>query len=87
MNDDFDWTVQPKMNGSPLKILQIIPATGWHAHFRDNGGREVRRSLACWALTIDQEGGLAVIGMATFADDVCFCEDIEYYLHDPEGSH
>lgn len=70
------------------KILQIIPAAGWFAVYKNEGEPETLSPLACWALVEDEEGNTNVQGMD--ADDyVDFVEDIgnfSKYSHKPESA-
>ena len=51
--------------GRKVEILQIIPADGWYAEFRDGGGA-YKSPLACWTLYRDTDGE-TYIGGATAA--------------------
>lgn len=44
------------------KILQISPADGWYAVYRNDGESDIWAPLACWGLYEDEEG-TAVDGM------------------------
>lgn len=53
------------------KILQVIPAEGWFAVYKENDGSESSVRLACWALveeTDDEFTDNVVVGMETGYD-------------------
>ena len=64
-------------------IKQIIPAVGWSAIYRDGDPKAplICVPLICWALTVDDDGEDAVVGMDG-PDYALFCEEnanfIEY---------
>ncbi len=45
-------------------ILQILPATGWHAAFKQAGPANAAQEVICWALVQEDGGGQKLVGMA-----------------------
>ncbi len=68
---------------SAPKILQIIPADGWYAFFKEEEGSLDSAPLVCFALVENADGGNEVRPMfwnesqAEFADDYDNFEGIE----------
>ena len=43
-------------------VIQILPADGWYAKFKDSDG-EFIQALACWALIEKKDGDREVVGL------------------------
>jgi hypothetical protein len=66
------------MSEGPVKILQIMPADGWRAHYRSKGQPEVRERIVCFALVELLERGertQEVRPMTRSDAGVRFCQD------------
>ena len=55
-----------------MKIIQIMPATGWRAVYAGDDGQPFFTDIVCWALVQDGEE-TSVIGMNVSEDYVDFC--------------
>ena len=62
-----------------VKILQILPAAGWHAHFKGEGEPDFVAPLVCFALvevTDDRGSKTQQVRAMSWCDPyVEFCED------------
>ncbi len=58
------------------KILQIIPAEGWYAKFKDEP--PLYSKLVCFAL-IERDGGRCVVPM-NYSGYIDFCEKTEKFV-------
>lgn len=70
-------------NDQEPKAIQIIPAVGWYAVFKDASvdGGEVRTPLICWALMDDG----AIVGHADvggYVDEIESSSDFDRYAHE-----
>jgi hypothetical protein len=66
------------MSEGPVKILQIMPADGWNAHYRNEGKPEVAERIVCFALVELLERGertQEVRPMSRSGAGVHFCQD------------
>lgn len=88
MNGKIDSPVTPQV-GTNVKILQIIPATGWFARYIDPSAEDPDNltALVCWALVEDETGERRVVGMDSASDGVAVAEDLtnfSEYVHTSE---
>ncbi len=66
------------MSEGPVKILQIMPADGWKAHYRSDGQADVTELIVCFALVelLDRgERTQEVRPMSRSDAGVHFCQD------------
>jgi hypothetical protein len=66
------------MSEGPVKILQIMPADGWKAHYRTAGQTDVTERIVCFALVELLERGertQEVRPMSRSDAGVRFCQD------------
>lgn len=63
------------------KILQIIPADGWQAHFTADDGPEITDPLVCFALVGAEDGSPQVRPMYETDIGIDFCDETGNFSH------
>ena len=87
-------TVRAKTNSPKDRILQIIPADGWRARFREEDGRITSSRIACFALVeVSEPDGTTTedvraidIGASGYAEFVTEAANFAGLVHEDDAS-
>jgi len=74
-----------------MKIIQIVPASGWLAYYGESREKATGEPLACWAIIKDGRGkdAVGVVGLIPIKDDgnpfLIPAHEREYFTHYQRG--